>query len=815
MDQHVTEHDMNARDEVPSGSAPETPAPSRHAGKKTAAKAGRPTVRIRSRVLDFTEESMKGFSILSDSGETDVQKRIKTVRDALKTIEKESKEVQSAFFRAVYHSLASYSSESKRYDEKAAKAVDPAEFFALSRISKRKLAVFLMREEAGRNYDQLPDDRKAALAESGIGRAAYVRSQVRVLHSRLGEFPADAVSQISSAVGMSDASLRFHEAFFAENNFFDSLDTLQEDYGIDPSMLQDLAETYPQLGINQSRLRRLIGQSESEMTKNLAANLLSAGLSAATREKAAEIVGLDLKEVEANGFINPNWFLYDITTYAGIELYGEFKTKYVFGKYFLDAVRSIDRRHGLGLAEPSFYNLCQFRLRKNGPDGKPVTGDGGKSELVDIAHHVLEWSVPKDFSSAQLKALVAALREAVPDLQASSGRPKDFVHPVKTVPGRQSYVGFFSGAKDFENTHVVLLSPAEKGQEKRLRLSTDLGQDQFLYLVTQISRFVAKGDVLDPRQLWTLVYRTYNALSTENVSTFDVSVFKQQYREFVKQVIWPLSTQYYDRFGHAGKSRHTVLAGLYGTGKSQFLLNLLAKKDFDFEGTSLRLNANTVNMGILDLVDILSKNASAFKKRLSDIHENTKLPIILIIEDIETIINEEGGKSDVITQALTNFFEGVGSIPVTVVTTTNYPERLSERLVRPNRIDCVIRFDVPLPEEVVKSALRTHFVRNGLEKVFEKAGIPYAEFEAEYVPRMRDFTTSHIGAFAESVKHDVDFESSVNPDFAIDRKRVDEIFASLLLPAEDVKSRQKIIKEWHERLLDRKGKAAIGFHSGK
>jgi hypothetical protein len=48
-----------------------------------------------------------------------------------------------------------------------------------------------------------------------------------------------------------------------------------------------------------------------------------------------------------------------------------------------------------------------------------------------------------------------------------------------------------------------------------------------------------------------------------------------------------------------------------------------------------------VNCTIFDLVNILQNDISYFKKRLSDIHENTKLPIILAIEDIETIMNEE------------------------------------------------------------------------------------------------------------------------------------------------------------------------------
>lgn len=216
-------------------------------------------------------------------------------------------------------------------------------------------------------------------------------------------------------------------------------------------------------------------------------------------------------------------------------------------------------------------------------------------------------------------------------------------------------------------------------------------------------------------------------------------------------------------------------------------------------------------MGILDLVDILSKNASEFKKRLSDIHENTKLPIILIIEDIETIINEEGGKSDVVTQALTNFFEGVGSIPVTLLTTTNYPERLSERLIRPNRIDSIIRFDVPLPETLIEHAFSAHVARNGLAGIFEKEGISMSEVEKTFLPRMKDFTTSHVAAFAQSVRHDYDFEKKFDSKYRMTMDSLERVFDSILLSTDDIKARQKAINEWHKKLLDRSGKASMGF----
>ncbi|MDQ1343439.1 MAG: mitochondrial chaperone [Patescibacteria group bacterium] len=748
---------------------------------------------------------------MSKDSQVDAKKRADAVRSALKTVANEDEEVQKAFFLAFYSTLKKYS-KIMRVSMSEAENLDVAQMLALTEFSRRKHATFLLKQEIGNRYDAFSQEEKDARLTSGEDRKRYVKNRLRAIHTALSVYPEDLIGSLQETVGMGDPALHFHRAFFTNQASYDTLDELSAEFGLDIPTLIDFAESHPELRFNVAKLRRSIGQTEAEGQQNLASNLL-APLDKPVNAKVASVLDLELREVDSNGFINPNWFLYDISTYLGIKLYGDAKMKYVFGNYFFEAVRQMDEKHGLGLQFPDFYNLCQFRLQKSGPNGKPSTTGDGKPELVDIAHHVFEWVVPADFGFAKLKELASTLRSAVPDLLAVSSRPKEFRHPVKTSAGRQSYVGFFSDAKDFENTNLLLLKPSERDGEYRVRISTDLPQDQFLFLLAQTSRFIGHGDFLDPKQLWTLIYRAYNRLSTENVTTFDISVFEKQYREFLKQIVWPLSREYHEEHGKPGRARHTVLVGLYGTGKSQFLLNLISKKEFAIGDQKLHLNANTVNMGIMDLVDILSKNASDFKKRLSDIHENTKLPIILIIEDIETIINEEGGKSDVVTQALTNFFEGVGSIPVTVVTTTNYPERLSERLIRPNRIDSIIRFDVPLPEELLSHALESHLDCNGLVPVLEKAGIKKGAVLQEFVPRMTDFTTSHVGAFAQAIRHDFDFESKFDPDFRLTAERLDEIFSGILISVDDIQARQKTIAEWHAKLLDGAGKVKMGFTS--
>lgn len=727
----------------------------------------------------------------------------------MKTIGKEEDEVQTAFYLAFYETLRRYNAV-MTLDPEEAELVEIPQILAMRPLSRKKLATFVLKNEIGKRYDALPEEEKVSRAAAGESRESYVKKRLRSIYSALSIHPEDMIGGLNEAVGMSDAALRFHEAFFTNQTSWDSLDALMDEFGLDPELIIQFAEDHPELQINVAKLKRSVGLTDVDGQQNLASNLL-APVENPVNAQVAKVLDLELREVAANGFINPNWFLYDIVTYAGIKLYGEQKTRYVFGTYFFDAVRKMDEQFGLELKYPDFYNLCSFRLPKTGPDGKPSQNANGKPELIDAAHHVFEWVVPSDFDFAKLKELAATLRGAIPELLTVSQRPKEFRHPVKTVSGRQSYVGYFTDAKDFENTNLLLLKPNEKGGETRVRISTDAPQDQFLYLLAQTSRFIGHGDFIDPKQLWTLIYRAYNRLATENVSIFDITVFEEQYRELIRNVVWPLSREYFEEHGKLGRAHHTAFVGLYGTGKSQFFLNLLAKKEFEFGGKTLHLNANVVNIGLTDFVDILTKNTSDYKKRLSDIHENTKLPIVIIIEDIDTLINEEGGKSDIVTQMMTNFLEGVGSMPVTVITSSNYPERFSDRLIRPNRFDRIVPFNIPLPEKAVRQAFANHVSRNGLDKIFADAGIDAQAVADEFIPRMRDFTTSHVGSFLEAIRHDYEFEKKFDPEYRPTMESLNAIFGSILVSVDDIQMRQKTIKAWYDKLLDRAGKQKMGF----
>lgn len=86
----------------------------------------------------------------------------------------------------------------------------------------------------------------------------------------------------------------------------------------------------------------------------------------------------------------------------------------------------------------------------------------------------------------------------------------------------------------------------------------------------------------------------------------------------------------------------------------------MSERNFQLpNGKNISLNANVIYISVSEFADMLIKNVSSFRKRLSDIHENTGLPIVLVVEDLDTIIKETNSESDPISQGLTTFFEGV------------------------------------------------------------------------------------------------------------------------------------------------------------
>lgn len=375
-----------------------------------------------------------------------------------------------------------------------------------------------------------------------------------------------------------------------------------------------------------------------------------------------------------------------------------------------------------------------------------------------------------------------------------------FDHPIQTHFGAKKYSGYFSGSKGFENTHIIDIMPVEKGWKRVLRFATELGQDDLLFAVVQISYFLKHKTPLPAKDIWRHIYWMYNDLSLEGVEKFNPVSMREQYDTLVRKVIWPLSKEYKEQKGKMGKSHNVLLYGLYGTGKSQFLTHLISERTYTLpNGQEIHLEANVINIGLMEFADLLVKSVSWFRKRLSDIHENTGRPIILIIEDIDTIVKEEGMNSDPVSQAMTTLFEWVGSLPITVIASTNHPEILPQRHLRPNRIDTLIGFPYPVDESLIRSVLQVHWEKKWLgERLWSL--LPFGEIADAIIPEIKNFTPSHISALCLSIAEELEFRDIAE----LWREWVQWlIFSEIkksLVPVSDMNMREQSMKKWRSSL---------------
>jgi SpoVK/Ycf46/Vps4 family AAA+-type ATPase len=161
------------------------------------------------------------------------------------------------------------------------------------------------------------------------------------------------------------------------------------------------------------------------------------------------------------------------------------------------------------------------------------------------------------------------------------------------------------------------------------------------------------------------------------------------------QVFWD-SRQKYKDIGHTHK-RGVLLYGPPGGGKTTTIRGIVNDV---IERNGIVINFDTSPQDIL-------KAISALRKMFSS---DNSIPLLVVLEDIDHLINEYSEK-DVLA-----LLDGETQTDnVIFLATTNYPEKLSERLIRrPGRFDSIIYLGAPSPEN------RKKYIESNLERLSEK-----------------------------------------------------------------------------------------------
>jgi len=180
--------------------------------------------------------------------------------------------------------------------------------------------------------------------------------------------------------------------------------------------------------------------------------------------------------------------------------------------------------------------------------------------------------------------------------------------------------------------------------------------------------------------------------------------------------------------------RGILMHGPPGSGKSS-IIKILIRDVIARGGIAINFTS----------VDLFSEGVSI----LRGIHPSK--PIVVIMEDIESITHREGSGLLNILDGATNYLDNI-----VFVATSNYPERLEERIKdRPSRFDRVI--EVGLPTEEMRIIYLAHLFKNAnITKAKTKASIK------KWVPDTDGLTFPHLQELFLSVNlYDIPYDKAL------------------------------------------------------
>lgn len=507
---------------------------------------------------------------------------------------------------------------------------------------------------------------------------------------------------------------------------------------------------------------------------------------------------LDIHFIERKNIADFNPFLLGLT----------FKTWYeaLWMERFIEIYEKIFANISYGIIEKTWWIKPSFNKFIKHDSTKLTQEDPSDKEKKFSYQFIIEFDVPKDFDIKKLREIWVLLNEEIGNINLTSlEKDQSFKHPLSTMKWKTTYSWYFSDSWEWFADNSVICQESDEWEKKvRLTLS-DFTQDEYIYLIVQIGYFINNEKFINKNQLYFDLYHEYNKTLFSS-ELFDITILKDKYEKFLRDLIIPLSKEWLELWL---KADNLLLAWPYGTSKSQFLMHLLLNKKWEFNNKEFLLNASVIPIWLQEFKALLMEGVGWIKTRIDQIYQRTHAPIILIVEDLDTLVNEKKHDiNDEIAQSMTIFFEWLGSLPVTVVTTSNDPTKFSERLIRPNRISKIIIFDRPNVEEK-KKMLFDHLKINNIELSSNLLNIIYSSNVFE------NGTASHMWEIAKELNKYLITEKEIFAnDIELDEFNISHIINDITISIDDLNKNEVKIENWYKEIsweIDKKSNIELGI----
>lgn len=305
--------------------------------------------------------------------------------------------------------------------------------------------------------------------------------------------------------------------------------------------------------------------------------------------------------------------------------------------------------------------------------------------------------------------------------------------------GSAKMASFIKDSQDKKWFTRELFTPNGKPIEKKYLVEIREGslyQTDLVKLAIQVASILKNEQPLEESDL---IYKIYNRLNRLGISKPDIFGLEEEIGRINRVLILPLANLGLS-IGLSLLPESVLLVGVPGTGKTLIAKHFIHKDSgvffvpIDPLELGKELERSTEKKWIID--------------RISQIFNETGIPVVVQIDDIENIADEKSIRS-----SLLNLMAGIRNSGFYVLASTNYPDKMDVQLLQPQRFGHVIYLGLP-SQETRRGILEVHANKVSKEEkrelfASEEMRSLILEAIAEHTP---DFTARFVAEIVTEAK---------------------------------------------------------------